>query len=398
MYSKPLASRMDGVQEGPAKAKHSQSGKTNFAAFMPQGGVPGGAVPAITAMPAASGGIQMPGQNISPLEQAATQGNFGLNQMRAMAALATANANAGESAPGAEQAPNQGPPLTPRDLLRLLSRNKSDAESAETALRVKSHRKSKKAQSETQSQTQAENVVAKAVSKALDTPGQKTDAIGGDVLGSLAARFESGGDGIAAIGYDRHGGTSYGQYQNASRRGTMTKFIWFLKTEAPDMAERLESAGPANTGGKRGKMPETWRKIAEEDPDRFEALQDKFIRTSHFEPDVSALEESTGIAFNDMPAALHEVVFSTAVQHGVKGAERIVSRSLDQVGTTKLDPGKNSAEDVAKAQETLIRRIYSNRSGQFRSSTETVQASVKNRLNQEMSMAISMLRNGYAEA
>ncbi len=51
---------------------------------------------------------------------------------------------------------------------------------------------------------------------------------------------------------------------------------------------------------------------------------------------------------------------------------------------------------LAKAHENLIRKIYDNRSGQFRSSTQAVQASVKNRLRQEMSMAITMLRNGSA--
>ncbi|MEG2173400.1 MAG: hypothetical protein RRY29_09090, partial [Desulfovibrionaceae bacterium] len=36
-------------------------------------------------------------------------------------------------------------------------------------------------------------------------------------IGGLAAQFESGKEGIAAVGYDRHGGTSYGKFQIASR-------------------------------------------------------------------------------------------------------------------------------------------------------------------------------------
>lgn len=390
MYSKPLASRMDGMREGVATAKRAQTGTANFASFMPQGA---------SAMPSVPGA--MPPQAATPLEQTATQNNFGLNQMRAMASLAALNPGNTAAAQDPQAttqaglpAQGQGLPLNPRDILRLLSRSKPDAESAETALRVKSHRKGKQAQA----QAEAENVVAKAAAKALEQSGQKTDAADRDsAVGTLAARFESGNEGIAAIGYDRHGGTSYGKYQIASRVGTMKNFISFLKTEAPDVAERLEKAGPANTGGKRGKMPETWKQLAEEDPGRFEALQDKFIRTSHFEPAMRALAEKTGLSFDELPSALHEVVFSTAVQHGPRAAERIVSRALGQVGTDKLDPEKNGVKDAAKAQENLIRRIYANRSGQFASSTETVRAAVKTRLRQEMSMAITMLRNEYVE-
>ena len=49
-------------------------------------------------------------------------------------------------------------------------------------------------------------------------------------IGKLAAQFESGSDGIAAVGYDKHGGTSYGKYQIASRVGSMDNFLSFLDT------------------------------------------------------------------------------------------------------------------------------------------------------------------------
>jgi lysozyme family protein len=121
-------------------------------------------------------------------------------------------------------------------------------------------------------------------------------------------------------------------------------------------------------------------------------LQDKFIRASHFEPAMQVIAEKAGIDRADMPFALQEVIFSSAVQHGPNAASRIISRALGQVGETKLDPEKNTPDVLAKAQENLIRKIYQSRSGQFASSTKTVQAAVKSRLRQEMSMAISMLR------
>jgi len=400
MYSKPLSSRMDGMREAPTKVKRGAplNGAVNFSAFMPQGLVKS---PASSGMGMNGQAMNQPanlpggaaGQGPTPMELAATQNNLGLNQMRALAALTAANTDANAGTQGAAQAQGQnfGLPLDPRDLLRLLTRSAPDAEAAETAVRVKAHRKPEN------SRKKAEQVISRKVGDAFEELRQNT---GGDMdmtIGKLAAQFESGSKGSSAIGYDRHGGTSYGKYQLSSRAGTMKNFIEYCKTEAPDIAERLtKTGGSLNTGGTRGKMPTEWKAIAEEQPDRLEALQDKFIRASHFEPAMRAIAEKTGVEFQEMPFALQEVVFSTAVQHGPNGAMRIVSRAMGQVGSSKLDPDANKPETLAKAHETLIRRIYDNRSGQFRSSAESVQAAVKSRLKQEMSLAINMLRQQQA--
>lgn len=213
-------------------------------------------------------------------------------------------------------------------------------------------------------------------------------AMGNQSLGSLAAKFESGDEGIAAIGYDGKGGTSYGKYQIASRVGTMKGFLSYLRDKAPDLASRLESAGPANTGGRGGRMPAAWRAIAAEDPVRFEALQSDFIRTSHFEPAMQAITAATGVSFDALPAALQEVLFSTSVQHGPTGATRIVTQALQRVDAGKLGQGKTGGR---KAEEQLITHIYNLRAGQFVSSTPRVRNAVRNRLRQEMREALDML-------
>ncbi len=259
---------------------------------------------------------------------------------------------------------------------------------AETNIRVQQHRL-KAGSKEKPGEAQARAHVAKANTGAWLDTAKGRDA---DSLGTLSAQFESGRDGIEAIGYDRHGGTSYGKYQISSRAGTMRSFIEFLKAEEPEWAKRLEAAGPANTGGRRGRMPEVWKKIASESPERFEELQEKFIHKSHFVPAMKAVAAKTGLAFTEMPAALQEVLFSTAVQHGPGGAARIVSRAVSAVGQEKLDPEKSTPEALRKTGESLIRRIYALRSGQFGSSEASVQTAVKSRLNQEMSLAINMLR------
>ncbi|NHZ47950.1 hypothetical protein FVW27_15235, partial [Desulfovibrio sp. XJ01] len=230
----------------------------------------------------------------------------------------------------------------------------------------------------------------------------RRDAAGvpaGDI-GGLSAQFESGEDGIAAVGYDRHGGTSYGKYQISSRAGTMDRFLDFARQAAPDIASRLEAAGPANTGGKTGEMPRVWREIAEEQPDRFEALQERFIHESHYAPALQAVSRAAGLNKGALSPALREVLWSTAVQHGPAGATRIFARALDNMAehqSVAQEGGQGDATvqaGTAKAgrnfEKQLIREVYAVRSGQFGSSSERVQAAVQNRLDREMKLALAM--------
>lgn len=200
-------------------------------------------------------------------------------------------------------------------------------------------------------------------------------------IGKLSARFESGGDGIAAIGYDSTGGTSYGKYQIASKVGSMKNFLNFLDSEAPDLAKRLRKAGPANTGGRKGAMPNEWRAIASEQPERFEKLQESFIHQSHYKPALEAIEQRTGVDSRKLSTAMREVIWSTAVQHGPAGATRIFERANELSG---------KATD-ASYERKLISNVYNLRSGQFGSSSRQVREAVQNRFKQEKQLALNML-------
>ncbi len=213
-------------------------------------------------------------------------------------------------------------------------------------------------------------------SKSAETTDVSTEGIG-----KLAAQFESGKDGIAAIGYDRHGGTSYGKYQVASRVGSMENFLKFLDTNAPDISKTLrESGGPANTGSRQGAMPDAWRKIAAEQPERFEALQEKFIHDSHYKPALQAMVQNTPLEEGQISSAMQEVIWSTAVQHGPTGAARIFTRAA-----AELSPKDKNFD------KKLIENVYDIRAGQFGSSTQEVRAAVQNRLKREKNIAINML-------
>lgn len=199
--------------------------------------------------------------------------------------------------------------------------------------------------------------------------------------GSLSSRYESGGA-IDCIGYDKKGGTSYGNYQIASKTGTMDYFIKFLDDKAPDIASRLKNAGPSDTGGKSGRMPEEWKQIAAEDPKRFEALQHEFIRVNNYSPAAKSIVLTSGVDVNSRSHALREVLWSTAVQHGPSGAERIFSRAIETAQTTK------TGQDFDKA---VIEEVYSIRQRQFGSHGRRIREAVTARFQDEKSSAIAML-------
>ncbi len=229
--------------------------------------------------------------------------------------------------------------------------------------------------------------VAQAPEKALT----RNPAVqGGSGLGSLAALFESGEKGVAAIGFDRTGGTSYGKFQISSRAGTMNRFLNFLSERDPALADRLRRSGPANTGSTQGRMPAEWAKIATEMPERFEGLQTEFIKKDHYQPAREKILERTGVDIETAKPALREALFSTAVQHGASGAARIFNQAIDKF------LGKGGAQAVAAPgaksfEQALVSEVYSKRQNQFGGSTEAVRASVRGRLRQEKDMVLAML-------
>lgn len=131
-------------------------------------------------------------------------------------------------------------------------------------------------------------------------------------------------------------------------------------------------------------MPDAWRSIAKEQPERFEALQEGFIRESHYKPAVEAIAERTGLEADKLSPAMREVIWSTAVQHGPAGAARIFDRADDLSGKP-TDPAY---------ERKLISNVYKLRAGQFGSSTDEVQAAVHNRFRQEKTLALNMLDGG----
>lgn len=198
-------------------------------------------------------------------------------------------------------------------------------------------------------------------------------------IGALSAIYESRGA-IDAIGYDGRGGTSYGKYQIASGVGTMGRFLDYLDNKAPEIAARLSRSGPANTGGRGGAMAGEWKRIAQENPKRFEALQHEFIRDTHYQPALKSITLSTGEDVSKRSQAVREVLWSTAVQHGPNGAADIFTNALDKL----QDKGKTVAD------KALIEEVYAQRMTQF-AGRGRLRVAVTTRLSDEKDTALAML-------
>ena len=191
-------------------------------------------------------------------------------------------------------------------------------------------------------------------------------------LGSLAARYESGGKGSGAIGWDSTGGTSYGKYQIASKTGTMNKFMEFLKTNNPQAYERLSKAGPADAG-KDGAFAKEWQKLAAEGG--LGTSEHDFIKKTHFDVGMKGVKNASLEEMIANSPALKEVMWSTSVQHGGGGAAAIFNRAYK--------PGMSEAD--------LIKAVYAERATKFGSSTAQVQASVQKRFIDEQGRALAMI-------
>jgi hypothetical protein len=203
-------------------------------------------------------------------------------------------------------------------------------------------------------------------------------------LGALSAKFESSKAGPAAIGYDSTGGTSYGTYQLASKVGVVKEFLGYLSNVNPEWAKRLSEAGEPNTGSTKGQFPEVWKKIASESPKEFDKIQHDFIEKKHYVPTVKALSK-IGYDVESQSAAIKDVVWSTAVQHGSGGATSIFKKAIDESG------GINASA------ENIIKKVYEIRRTKFGSSTEAVRASVNRRFDTESKMALEMLNSSGSQ-
>lgn len=212
----------------------------------------------------------------------------------------------------------------------------------------------------------------------LASPLAKT---GGQVrpLGEAVSQFESGSDGIMAVGYDKNGGTSYGVYQLSSRQGSLEEWHKHLAASGPKgaaIARELAAAGNADTGSREGKYVEVYKRLARENPELFARTQRESIIRNNYNTAVSLLKKSAPglLQMVEADPALQEMLFSTAVQHGGAGAAKILGKVFT--------PGMS--------REDLVAATYNERGNHFQSSSPEVRRAVLNRYRDEQQVVLGI--------
>ena len=215
--------------------------------------------------------------------------------------------------------------------------------------------------------TEAAAAAAAATATDADRPGH---------IGALSRTFESSGR-PAAIGCDKNGGFSYGQYQIACRPGTMGTYLAFLNNRYPALLQPLTQAGGADAAaaGSLG-FQAAWRALAAKP--EFAESQHAFIAQTHFQPFVEHLRDALGLDITQRSAALRDVAWSVAVQHGASNT----------VFDAVLKPlGRPLPVDDA----VLINAVYDERSKvdrYFSRSTAAVREAVADRFRRERQLAL----------
>jgi LysM repeat protein len=221
--------------------------------------------------------------------------------------------------------------------------------------------------------------------------GEKpSQAVPGDELGSLSAKYESkpGGDpGSVSSGKDA-GGVSYGSHQLATKTGTAQQFVDSLKDTHPDYYEALKGKKPGTE-----EFGKAWKDLAAKDPEGFGKAQKDFVDRTHYDKAKEHTEAAVpGLKFDERSKALKDVLYSTAVQHGPES--NVFKKAL-----AGKDVSKMSDADIIKA--VYAERGKKNKDGElayFSRETAKTQGNIANRFVNEQKDALDMLAKQQAAA
>ncbi|HDQ40149.1 MAG TPA: hypothetical protein ENN39_03880 [Desulfonatronum sp.] len=98
------------------------------------------------------------------------------------------------------------------------------------------------------------------------------------------------------------------------------------------------------------------------------------------------MQRRIGLEPDGISPALREVIWSTAVQHGVAGAANIFERAASRLGLQHA-----ASKETQIAERDLIQAIYAERGKRFTGSSQAVRSSVQERFVKEMQLALALL-------
>lgn len=217
-----------------------------------------------------------------------------------------------------------------------------------------------------------------------------------DIL-TLARKYESNGD-IGAIGFDPGGGWSYGEFQLASKQGSVKEFIAFLEKSYNYLFNYLTFAG-GNQGAVNGgiKFKAAWKQLATAHKDLFAQAQEEFIIEQYYVPAAYALSR---IGFEVIPRsiALSNVLVSMAIMAGVgtataggRGAAGVFCDAITALGGALKVRVLSDSDVIRQVYACKIARLDSGK--EYASVSEEIRKSVRNRLINEESDALQILES-----
>lgn len=189
-------------------------------------------------------------------------------------------------------------------------------------------------------------------------------------LGILSKKYEApGGVGTVSTGVGDPGGVSYGSWQLSTNAGTLGAYL----KDTPDYAKFFGNAKPGTP-----EFTQRWKEIAKADPKGFEKSQHDFLYKKNFK---GVLDYATSKGIDTSSKTIQNVLWSQAIQHGLKGNKTIINNALKDV-----DPKNN---------EEVIKAIYQSRSSYVSGlkMDGRTKASCIKRYKNEGSDALAMLAN-----
>lgn len=158
------------------------------------------------------------------------------------------------------------------------------------------------------------------------------DDLENDYSGVISERYESNGNpGAISSGTGDAGGKSYGAWQLSSAQGSLNSFLQWLKGQQSGFYNTLNSAYIADSNTYGTNFDKAWQQIAGAHYDEFYSLQHEYIKLSYYDSLINKLVKSTlsNLAGFDKlltSFSVRNVLWSTAVQHGVSGAYTLINR------------------------------------------------------------------------
>lgn len=202
---------------------------------------------------------------------------------------------------------------------------------------------------------------------------------------SIAAQSESGGN-PWAVSPDRGGSTSYGRYQfNTLPGNSMWQFLGYLQHSNPGLYQAL-GGGAVQPGTPA--FNRAWEAASKSSlGGQMADAQNTFFRQQFVEPALSRLKGSGMDAFAQNPAFI-QMLASTAAQHGVGGAVRLLNSAWKGVDKTQTPEAQL---------EALVRGTYAGRAnpGEFVNQLKEdpgFMAKLRPRFEREQGQILDMLR------